>query len=217
MWVALLSLAMTVYALYLNKWSEAVSSLAVTAAVISAILAYEVIYNAQINQLPQIIVKVDGESRYSILQLVIQNIGGSAAYNVRLKWLEEYGEDATKYLKPKLTYGGDVRIHSDQNFDRIISLQKGESHFLVIDGYWQFFENNKSPANYIALVKYTDQFKGGNEYEIIIPISMEEFRLTLDYAKESTRADYAITQMPDRIDKIARILNNIADSLNNRS
>ncbi|WP_235129090.1 hypothetical protein [Dyadobacter sp. CY347] len=197
---------MTLYALYLGKWSEAVSSLAVSAAIVSAIFAFEVVHQASLNQLPQLIAKFDCESRYQLIQLVLQNIGGSTAYNVRLSWMEKYGSSEKIFPKPKCIYGGFVAIHQDQEFNRLISLHKGESHFITVDGYYQFYEKNEAPTNYIGRVSFTDQMIGGNEYNIDIPLSMEEFRITLDHNKESTKAEYSIMKLPGKLDEIAKQL-----------
>ncbi|GGC08624.1 hypothetical protein [Dyadobacter sediminis] len=212
-WICILSIIMTLYALYLGKWPEAVSSLGVSAAIISAIFAFEVVHQVNVNQLPQVIAKFDCESRYNFIQLVLQNIGGSTAYNIRLSWLDTYHGQENVYDKPKCIYGGYVAIHKQQEFDRVISLQKGESHFITVDGYYQFYENNKAPTNYIAKINFTDQISGGNYYEIIVPLSMEEFRITLDHNKESTKAEYSITLLPKKIDAISKLLTDLNTTL----
>lgn len=213
MWIGILSIIMTLYALSLNKWPEAVSSLGVAAAIISAMLAFEVVHQSYVNQLPQIILKIDGESRYGILQLVIQNIGGSTAFNIRFTWLEEFGDPKRIYNKPKLIYGGFVAIHKESEFNRIVALQKGESHFIVIDGYNQFYENNPTPTNYIARIEFSDQLEEGSYFSYDIPLSMEEFRTTLDHTKESTKANYSITLIPKKLDALTSKLEEIKREL----
>jgi hypothetical protein len=209
MWICIMSIGMTLYALHLGKWPEAVSSLGVSAAIISAIFAFEVVHQASVNQLPQVIAKFDCESRYNIIQLVLQNIGGSTAYHNRLSWLEKYHDQGIVYSKPKCIYGGFVAIHKQQEFDRVISLQKGESHFIKVDGYNQFYKDNEAPTNYIAQINFTDKLSGGNEYEIIVPLSMEEFRITLDHNKESTKAEYSVTLLPKKFDELSKLLSDL--------
>jgi hypothetical protein len=212
-WSSIIMLVVAGLAIHEGKWSEAVSCLGVFAALVSAMFAFEVIHQGSLNQLPQIIVKIDGESRYSLLQLVVKNIGGSTAYRIKLSWIEEYGPTKKRYGKPQSIFGGFVQIHKNPDFDFIVSLQKDESHFVIIDGYNAFYKKNPYPTDYILRVEFFDQLESGNKFDYIIPISMEAGRLTLDHAKESTKAYYSLTKIPEKLEKMTDELRKIQQVL----
>lgn len=112
-------------------------------AIISALLAFDVVYQNWLSKLPNVNVTIDSESRYHIFQLAIKNYGGGSALNVNLEWLLLDPETGENFKIPTDCYGKTVGYSKYGTFKPIRTLGTGEAHFIVFDGYYNLFDRYK--------------------------------------------------------------------------
>lgn len=95
-----LSIGLVVAALLNKQWETVTAALSLLIAIVSAWVAYEAFYRQDEARKPQITLSVDGDSRYSLLQLVCKNSGEMPAYNIEIEWnnnLIHYEKHPTRF------------------------------------------------------------------------------------------------------------------------
>ncbi|GAB3178114.1 hypothetical protein GCM10027291_43060 [Telluribacter humicola] len=201
LWLIISACILLLYSLNISKYDVTAGSFAVIASTISAIFAYEIIHKDKVNQLPFVTIGFDDHSRYSFFQFVVKNIGGSTAFNVQVEWLNELNNSSSSYSIPKNLEGKPIRFHKEDQFNRILALQKGETHYTLVNSHNEFFKQNK-PACFLARITFEDSFIDGEKYSYLIPISLEENKWTLDHIDEKLKAEYQIQKLPKKLDDI---------------
>ena len=83
------SIYLVLQALRNNEWNTIASCLAVITAVLATYLSMRIVWKQEDDYEPDIIIFFDLESKTGIIQLVIKNIGGSNAYDLKLLWSKE--------------------------------------------------------------------------------------------------------------------------------
>ncbi|CAG5003140.1 hypothetical protein DYBT9275_03069 [Dyadobacter sp. CECT 9275] len=212
-WLLLFFLVLILIAVRRNEWDAVAGLSGAAIAVIPAIMAYDTIFQARIEKLPQLDIIIDITSRYSLFQLVIVNNGGSAAYNINLTWLDKEQGSGRPLPIPFNLFGQPISFSKDERYNVIRLLSKGQSHHTVIDGYYPFYERYPEEAFFMAKLSYSEDVAGNSKMEIIIPVSLDEFRSTLDYHTESSKTNYELQQLPKKLDKIKSALDNITCKL----
>ncbi len=213
-WLTLFFLALLLIAASKNQWDAVAGLAGATIALVPAIMAYDTIYQTRINKLPQLDIIIDATSRYKLFQLGIINNGGSTAYNVSLDWLDKDLVSDKILPTPYNIFGQPVSFAKEPRYNVIRTLAKGQTHLTVVDAYHQFFERYPSEAFFLAKLSYSETLTGENKMEVIVPVSFDEFRTTLDYSHETSKTNYKLQQLPDKFDQIKKSLDNIAHSLN---
>jgi len=201
LWLILGSIILIIISIRVEKYDVTAGSLAVIASLITAAFAYEVIYRDTLNRLLVILIEFDSTSRYGFWQLVIKNVGGSTAYNIRIEWLESLPDGTEKFVKPKNRDNNTISLHPIENYNRIVSLPQGSSTSIWIDEFHAFFNNNQ-PAEFCVRIIYKDGIKDKNEYEEIVPISLEHQKLTLMHIKEITKTEYELQKIPEKLEAL---------------
>jgi len=213
LWLAITFILLTMLAVQRNEWDAVAGLVGATIAIIPAIMAYDTIFNARIDKLPQLDIFIDPTSRYQLFQLVTINSGGSAAYNIKITWLEKDPESGRPLLIPQNVYGQNVSYGKKEGYDSIRLLAKGQKHYTVVGGYYKFFKRYPDEAFFLAKLTYSQSLNGGGIMEVIVPVSFDEFRMTLDYNEESSLTHYRLQQLPKKLDQIQSALEHISNKL----
>ena len=130
-----------------KDFNTSASSLAVITAIIAAWTALTITWHQEDSLLPIIEVKFDLESRYSLIQLVIENVGKSAAFNVSIKW-----ESPIMGLNKKEINFPYLKNTKDNQFHVILPNERSS---ILVDEVSSFFEKYKdTDLNYKGIVKY---------------------------------------------------------------
>lgn len=122
-----LSLYLIYQALQVKEWGAIAGSLAVITAVIAAFISLKIIWRQEDDLEPDIFLDFDLNSRSGNIQLVIKNIGGNKAYDVKVMW-----------QKPVLNLA-----NKEMNFPSIPVLQKGREYRLLVGPTVQTMEKAK--------------------------------------------------------------------------
>ncbi len=85
----LLSVILALIAYSKNEWNTIASCLAVITALLATYISLRIVWKQEDDLEPDIIVYFDLESKTGIIQFVIQNVGGSNAYDIKLDWKDE--------------------------------------------------------------------------------------------------------------------------------
>lgn len=130
----IISIYISIKAIEKGEWGTIAGALAVIAAIISTFVSQSLIWKQEDDIEPDVIVFFDLDSRSHLIQLVIKNIGGSNAYDVKIKW-----------IKPLVNID-----NSEINFPYIPILPKDNQHQIFVDGTTLTFE--KAKANNLELI-----------------------------------------------------------------
>jgi hypothetical protein len=166
------------------------AGLAVVAAVFSAWTSQRVIELQEDAMAPNPVPRLDMRSRYNLGQFRISNRGGSAAYNVRIKWEQplENPQRAPIVLgvnSPIPTIGpGD---------DASVMLGLTHEHMQV------FADTTRR-----GIITFADAT--GAEYSRPFVVSAEHERIALSYDDERVRTEYELQKIPELLKKIANEL-----------
>lgn len=98
-------------------------------------------------------------------------------------------------------------------YDTIRLLSKDQKHFTIVGGYYELFKRYPEEAFFLAKLTYSEKLTGGCIMETIVPVSFDEFRMTLDYSEESSLTHYRLQKLPEKLDKIEKALNQISGKL----
>lgn len=179
---------MILYSIINGKWEVTAASLAVIAALISNFNAQRISWKQEDEYLPEIFIDFDLQSHKGIVLLVIQNSGGSRAYDINMK-----------IDPPMAIFDEDPLIMKEFSFlDKNQLLQ-----FYVYPSVDMFYQNefNKRPVNYT--LKYSFRISPTSEpifKEKII--SIEPFRKTTLYESESERFFFENIKISERLKSI---------------
>ena len=212
-WLAAIFLFLTLVAVTRQEWDAVAALAGATIAVIPAIMAYDTIFQTRIDKLPQLDLVIDPTSRYQLFQLVTINSGGSTAYNISITWLDTDPESGRSLPIPKNVYGQTVSYGKKEGYDSIRLLPKGQKHFTVVGGYYEFYDRYPNEAFFLAKLTYSTSLTGEDMLEAIIPVSFDEFRMTLDYNEESSLTHYRLQQLPKKLEQIQSALQHISNKL----
>ncbi|MEJ7826881.1 MAG: hypothetical protein WKF91_01750 [Segetibacter sp.] len=163
----LTSLYLVVRALQVNQWDTIVAPLAVITAVIAAYISLKIVWRQEDDIEPNIILYFDLDSKSGAIQLLIKNIGGGNAYDVKVIWEE-----------PLLNYANE-----QVNFPSIPVLLKGETYRSFVGASVETFEKAKSDnseLNFTGFIEY--KLTRGKKKHIT-----KEFDLSLEAYRKKLR------------------------------
>lgn len=212
-WLAAIFLFLTLAAVAREEWDSVAALASATIAVVPAIMAYDTIFQTRIDKLPQLDIVIDPTSRYQLFQLVTINSGGSAAYNIRITWLDKDPESGRPLPIPQNVYGQTVSFGKKKGYESIRFLAKGQKHFTVVGGYYEFYDRYPNEAFFLAKLTYSTSLTGEEVLEATVPVSFDEFRMTLDYHEESSLTHYRLQQLPKKLEEIVSMLGRISKKL----
>lgn len=202
---ALLAIAAAFY----FKGTSSIEAWLVVPAALAVLTSLVAAWSAQINveiqedQLrPDVIVYLDGEERYSLLQIKMKNIGHSSAFRIRDHWKNDMSD-----------YNGNV-IHFTHEDDSVAVLHPSQSLSKKLDVPHKFFERYKGET-YHGRVVFADA--AGRSYETEFVIDPKSMAATLLYAEETARTHYDLQQIPKKLDEIKHEVKRLASIISRES
>lgn len=181
-------------------WATIAGGLAVIAAVVAAWTGQRALELQEDALRPYPYPTVDSTSRYGLLQLRVENTGGSAAHDIRLKW-----------DKPLLNSKGEPVVFTVmEGAPDIPVLLPGESASILIDGVGQFF-GAVSDANYSGSVEFKDASGSDQKHRFLL--SVEGHRKSLYHEDEEPMTHHQLQQLPSKMDGLIRELKMIRERL----
>jgi len=153
----------TVLALYilikticLKEWNTVSSSLAVITAIIASWGAQRVIWRQEEELEPKLDISIDIDNRKGAAQLVVNNIGGSTAYSVVIKWKKPLRDHSGKIIQfnsgeqgidfKRIGKGQKYRYYIGMSED-LYAKSKNENELLEFEGFIKYKTNEKSKFN----------------------------------------------------------------------
>lgn len=162
----------------LKEWNTVSSSLAVITAIIASWSAQRVIWKQEDELEPNLEIILDIDSRKGAAQLLVQNTGGSTAYNIIIHWTKP-----VKDFKGKVIHfnsgekGIDFRrLGKGQKYWHYVGTtadlfkkSKDANELLEFEGYIEYRRSKKSKFKksekfFISLEPYRDSLDSNNDY-----------------------------------------------------
>ena len=181
----------------LENLAAVAAALAVMAAVVSAFGAIKNIELQEDALLPYPNPYIDASSRYQLLQLRIENFGGSAAHSIRLQW-----------DRPLRNHQGNL-----VGCREIAVLMPQQNVPEVIDVDSAFFDR-ETDANYTGTISFRDV--SGTHYVRRFHVSVEQYRLASSYDNEVQKTYHRVQQIPEHLKRLNRELAALRRTLGNR-
>lgn len=172
-------------------------ALAVIAAVVSARASTQVLELQEDAQLPHPYPYVDASSRYQLLQLRVENSGGTAAHSGRLEW-----------DKPLLGRQG-----NHVGCRELPVLMPQHSIAEIIDVDHAFFDREQD-ANYSGKILFRDA--RGNKHQYSFRVGAEQYRMATSYDDEIQKTYYKLQQIPEHLRRLNRELAALRRTLRDR-
>lgn len=172
------------------------ASLAVLAAIVSAWGAIKIVEQSEDSQKPYPYPSFDVESRYSLIQLVIKNYGGSPAYNIKVI-----------FDKPILdSEGTQVRFSDSEEISDAAILLQNEHVSVLVDASHKIFPKYND-LNFSGNITFENS--SGKKTKNRFTISLEQYRKTLAHSNENLKTSYELQKLPKVLKEISNELNEI--------
>lgn len=162
-------------------------ALAVIAAVVSARASTQVLELQEDPQLPYPYPYVDASSRYQLLQLRVEDFGGTAAHSARLEW-----------DKPLLARRGN---HVGCRELPVPMPGHGVAEVVGVD---HAFFGREQDANHSGRFLFQDA--RGNKHRYPFCVSAEQYRMATFYDDERQKTHYKLQQIPEHPRRLDREL-----------
>jgi len=172
-------------------WSTVAASLAVITALVSALTAQTLLEKQEEAQRPYPYPALDAYSRTHLFQLRVTNMGGGAAYDIRLNWKQ-----------PLLDVKGKP-VRFSQRDPEIPLLLPNESVFTLI-GAGPAFLSKYPDAEYSGEIEFKDSPTSNEVYKHDFYINIEMFRGLPVYTSEEQETHDKLQKLPGELSKIAQ-------------
>ena len=193
------SILILIKSLNANDLNTSASCLAVITAIIASWTALTITWNQENSLLPILELRFDLESRYSLIQLVIENVGKSLAYDISIKWNKPLKDSKDKEINfPALPNSKKAQI---------LVLIPNEKASILVDEESHFFDKYKnSELNYSASISYKTSKRALFYEKKEVLLSLEHRRKGLSYEKEDPRTHYELQRIPKILEEIKNVL-----------
>jgi len=168
-----IGLALSIFALIVSAWNWEWNTVAATLAVITAIVSawaiQKVIWKQEDDQEPLLEIYFDTHSRQGLILLVLENSGGSNAYDIMIKW-----EKPLNNLK-----GEEVHFGRAVNKIEIQVINRGQKYYHTVNGTVAMFkksEEEKSVLDFSGKIYYRRNRRNDKYSEMEFFISLEPYR-----------------------------------------
>lgn len=170
-----------------DSWAAVAAALAVLAAVVSAWTSQRVVELQEDALEPNLLVTIDGRSRYQLIQLKLVNFGQSPAFKVRIDW----------HNGPTVRSGDVVQLGLN---GVLPALGPSEKASRLLDVSHEFFARH-SDATFTGVMSYTNA--SGQQYRHDIVVSAEHLREAMLHDEEPLKTHYELQKLPEKLDNIA--------------
>jgi hypothetical protein len=162
-----------------NEWNTIASALAVITAVLAIWSSLNLTWHQEDEKLPNLILYLDTKRFKHATSLIIENVGGQAAYKIDIEW-----------TKPLLDHDGNLVKFTDfeKSFD-IQILPSKKTHSRFVDATVKLFEryaDTNEPLIFEGIVTYSLTKRSKKRIKEDFQVSMEPERKSLQGFNDQT-------------------------------
>jgi hypothetical protein len=170
-----------------TAWSAVAAALAVVAAIVSAWTSQRLVELQEDALEPNLLVTIDGRSRYQLIQLKLVNLGQSPAYSIKIDWL--HGPTVQEGTVVQLGPGGVLPV-----------LGPSEHATRLLDVSHKFFARH-SDTTFTGTISWSNASGEVSERQLVL--GAEHLREAMVHDEELPKTHYELQKLPDMLDKIA--------------
>jgi len=208
--IGLLLTTCVLFITIINKeWNTVAGSLAVATAVIGSWSAQRIIWKQEDELDPEISISLDIKSRKSLTQFVIENVGGSAAYDVRIKWRKSLFN-----LKEE-----EVHFNSGKKGIDFHRIAKGQKFSILVNStleLYKKYDDKNEPLDFYGEVFYKKKLNNKTETKEDFFVSLEPFRTSLDTVDEYQAFLHEGSKIHSDLIEINNSIKKLTNSLENK-
>jgi len=213
--ISIILLAAILFSLYVlilsienDEWNTVAASLAVTTAIIGSWSAQKIIWKQEEELEPKLTTYLDLNSRIGLTLFVIENVGGSSAYNVKIKW------------KKALVDRKENEIHFKSSVDGIDfkQIMKGQKFVYFVNTTPELYRNYDSKnekLEFYGELKFKKKRKRLFETVDDFFVSLEPHRPGLETEDEIHGFYHEGSKIHNDLKEINKTLNKVTNLLNN--
>lgn len=183
-----------------EAWATLAASLAVVTSMVSAWGAQRVVELEEQKLEPYPYPQFDATSRYGLMLLKIANLGGSAAFNIKLVW-----------DKPLKNSRGEEIGFSQKGAEGELSiLLPGQHLSKIVDGHIQLFQR-EGPHIYSGYVEFQDSRGRRRSHRFLL--DAEAYKGSPLFDDETLNTHHEIQKLPERLQILGQEVAKIAAQL----
>lgn len=205
-----LGLVLSIFVLIVSawnwEWNTVAATLAVITAIVSAWATQKIIWKQEDDQEPLLEIYFDTHSRQGLTLLVLQNSGGSNAYDIMIKW-----EKPLFNLK-----GEEVHFGRAANKIEIQIINRGQKYFHTVNGTQDMFQKSKeekSVLDFSGKIYYKRNRENDKYSEMDFFISLEPYRGSPLIETDQINFYYEAAKIHSDLKKISSSLAVLIDGL----
>lgn len=181
-----------------KEWSTVTASVSLIIAIISGWVAYEVFYKQAQAEKPQIVLRLDFQSRYSLVLLVAENLGTRPAFNIKFNWKREL----------KNHKGQPVRFNKYDNHVDIPVLNANETTSVIVGTPNALFEQCKKEEvfDFSGVISYQEVLKSKRRTTYPFLFSLSHYGNSPIIENEEPKTMYELQKIPKKLDEIIKEL-----------
>lgn len=177
----LIGLGFSIYILIVTllkgEWNTVAGSLAVITAIVSSWITQRIIWKQEQDFEPLISIYFDLKSRQDLIQLVVENNGGSDAYDIKILW-----------EKPLYDHkNNEVHFNKNSQDIEIPIINKGQKYSLFVNSTLEVYKDSykaKNSLDYSGLIYYKRTRRTNKYCKTAFSISLEPYRKSLSFENE---------------------------------
>jgi hypothetical protein len=191
------------------EWNTVAGSLAVITAIIGSWITQRIIWKQEDDLEPSVCAYLDLKSRQGIIQFVIENNGGSSAYDVKIVWqkpLYDLKNDEVHFNKS----GQDIEIPI---------INKGQKYSLIVNGTREIYEaaeKEKKMLEYSGYINYKRAKKDKKFQKSEFFLSLEPYRKSLTFETEELNFFHEGAKMHNDLREINKSLQQLVKLYNEK-
>ena len=201
----LISILLAIVSYFNKEWSTITASISLIIAIISGWIAYEVFYRQTQAEKPQIVLRLDFRSRYSLVLLVAENLGTKPAFNIRFKWDREL----------KNQKGEPLKFNKYDNSVDIPVLNAKENTSVIIDTPHALFERYKEDElDFSGVISFQETLKSKRRTTYPFLFSLKHYGNSPMDENEEPKTMFELQKIPKKLDEIKMELKKLSEKTN---
>lgn len=189
-----------------KEWESLTAVISLIIAIISGWIAYETFHKQTQASKAQIIVRLDFESRYDIILLVVENLGSKPAFNIKLKWNQEL----------KNLDGEKIQFNKfDKNFD-IPVLNPNERTSVIVDVASRFYSeiDSKENLDYDGIIYFQESLSLKKKTSYPFQFSFKHYNFSPSFENETPRTMFELQKIPKQLENIKNEIKTLSKQIN---
>lgn len=192
-----------------SEWNTVAGSLAVITAIITAWITQRIIWKQEDDLEPSIGAYFDLKSRHGVIQFVIENNGGSSAYDIKIAW-----------DRPLMDlHNQEVHFNNNGKDIEIPIIGKGQKYSLIVNGTLKMYEeakNENKTLDFSGFIYYKKNKKDRRFLKNDFFITLEPYRKSLTFENEELNFFYEGAKMHNDLKEINKSLQKLIELYNEK-